>query len=161
MAMVQLIMADAKYKELYRNLFNMYQNELAQYNSSYQWVDDEGYFDKELVDIYFQNDPAIYPMIIKWNGHNVGVVVITKAPLVKDNCDYCIQEFYLIQSCRGKGIAQEVSKQLFKILKGRICLSVLNRNYRAIAYWDKVLSQHATKIQADIKEVNMFYEFTI
>lgn len=159
--MVQLIVADKKYKELYRNLFNMYQNELSQYFTSYQWVDNEGYFDKDTVEIYFQNNPLIYPLVIKWNGKNVGVMVVTKGSFPKGKCDYCIQDFFIIQSCRGKGVAEKACKLVFDKLKGNYSLRVLKRNHRAIAYWDKILSQCATKVQADVNEEDLIYKFII
>ena len=53
--MIQLVKAQEKDKELYRNIFNMYQNELSQYSDEFQELDEKGYFCANTVDIYFEN----------------------------------------------------------------------------------------------------------
>lgn len=160
--MINLRVATGTDKELYRNLFNMYHNDLAPYCDDLVEVDEEGYYDKEAVECYFNKDENIIPYVIMKNDKVVGVIVLTKPPYVKKGCDYCIQEFFVLSPLRGKNVAEEVCKQLTDKYPGKYCLSVLNKNTRAINFWRKFIDKYATK-ESEVKldEQSIVIEFSI
>lgn len=160
--MINLRIATDKDKELYRNLFNMYHNDLAPYCDDLTEVDEEGYYDKQAVDCYFNGDENIIPYVIMKNDKAVGVIVLTKPPYVKLGCDYCIQEFFVLNSFRGKNVAEEVCKQLTDKYTGKYCLIVLNKNTRAINFWRKFTDKYTAKMsEGKLDEQSIIMEFSI
>ncbi len=160
--MINLRVATDKDKELYRNLFNMYHNDLAPYCDDLVEVDEEGYYDKQAVECYFNEDENILPHVIMKNDKVVGVIVLTKPPYVKSGCDYCIQEFFLLSPFRGKNVAEEVFKQLTDKYTGKYCLIVLNKNTRAINFWRKFTDKYAYEVsEGKYDEQGIIMEFLI
>lgn len=160
--MINLRIAGVKDKELYRNLFNMYHNDLAPYCDDLIEVDDEGYYDKQAVECYFNEDENIIPYVLMRNDKAVGVIVLTRPPYVKSGCDYCIQEFFVLNSFRGKNVAEEVCKQLIDEYKGKYCLTVLNKNTRAINFWKKFTDKYASKVsEGKYDEQSIIMEFSV
>lgn len=143
--MINLRVATDKDKELYRNLFNMYHNDLAPYCDDLIEVDNEGYYDKQAIECYFNKDENIIPYVITKNDKAVGIIVLTKPPYAKSGCDYCIQEFFILNSLRGKNVAEEVCKQLTEKYTGKYCLLVLNKNIRAYKFWKKFTDKYASE----------------
>ena len=80
---INIRLATNKDKELYRNLFNMYHNDLAPYCDDLVEVDDEGYYDEQAVECYFTEDENILPYVIMNNNKVVGVIILTRPPYVK------------------------------------------------------------------------------
>ena len=46
----------------------MYQNELSQYSEDYPELDENGYFDADTVDVYFEGNEALFPYIVADGG---------------------------------------------------------------------------------------------
>lgn len=159
--MLQLKQADKSCKELFRNIFNMYQNELSQYFEEYQTVDEKGYFDYNAVDVYFEGNEAVIPYVIMADENVAGIVVLSKAPFTKEGCDYCIQELFLIGFYRGKGVAESCLGMLFQQHKGKYCLSVLSKNQRAISFWNKVCAKYGQGLSKQENSVDRVLEFTV
>ena len=158
--MVQIKSAVEEDRELYRNMFNMYQNDLSAYFDDFYEVDKNGYYDYNTIDEYFVDDNSITPFIIEYEKRSVGVLVLTTSPYVKQGCDYCIQEFFLLGYYRGKGIAEQVCKELFNKFHGKYCILVLNKNKRAICFWEKITAKNATFLSKTESDKNaVIYEF--
>ncbi len=158
--MTELIRATAADREFYRNVFNMYQNELSQYFDEYRQLDERGYFDRETVDTYFEGSESIVPYIVLHNGKRVGIVVITSPPYTRAGCDWCIQEMFLICSCRGSGVAAAVCEKLFSLHPGRYCLAALSQNKRAVRFWQSLTQRVSTGVLVSSDERDTFFEFT-
>jgi predicted acetyltransferase len=159
--MVNLRAANESDKELYKNLFNMYQNELSPYLSDlYSEVDENGYFDKDTVDCYFNDNENVFPFIITVNAKIAGCVVLSKPPYVKPGCNYCIQELFVLGLYRGKGVAEAACNYLMKKYKGKYCILVLKENIRAIKFWQKFISKNTVIIsEEEYDEKSVAFEF--
>ena len=156
--MIQLVKAQEKDKELYRNIFNMYQNELSQYSDEFQELDEKGYFCANTVDIYFENIESVIPYIVMAENHIIGILVLTKPPYVKQGFDYCIQEFFLIGNSRGKGIADAVLHELSRMYPGKYCFIVLNNNLRAIKFWNRICDEISNEWSKSEQERDTLFE---
>lgn len=155
--MVTLVKAESENKEYYKNVFNIYQNELSLFLDDFDQLDNNGYFDCDTVDEYFQGNIAIIPFVVKSDDKNIGVLVLSKSPYVKKGCDYCIQEFFIIGSCRGKGIATEAINLLFMEYPGKYCFVVIKNNIRAIKFWDKVCGESFNNVNKTERENDYMY----
>lgn len=159
--MFQLVKAQEKDKELYRNVFNMYQNELSQYFDEFKELDENGYFDASTVEVYFENNEAVFPYIVMNEGHIIGILVLSKHPYVKQGCDYCIQEFFLIGNSRGKGIADGILHELFTMYPGKYCFVVLNQNLRAMKFWNRICNEASNKWNKTERENDTLFELSV
>lgn len=81
--MVQIKLAAEEDRELYRNMFNMYQNDLSAYLDDFYEVDKNGYYDYNTIDEYFVDDSSITPFVIEYKKRIIGVFVLTTSPYVK------------------------------------------------------------------------------
>ncbi len=137
----------------------MYQNELSQYSDEFQELDESGYLDANAVDVYFDNNASVIPYIVLKDNHIIGILVLSKPPYVKPGFDYCIQEFFLIGSSRGKGIADKVIHELLMLHPGKYCFIVLKHNLRAMKFWNRIcsdISSEWTKTEEDNETIFQF-----
>lgn len=126
---------------------NVWQSELGLYCGEFQDVDDNGYFDNHSADAYFSGDQAILPMVISYDGRNVGFAVLTTSPYCAEGCDYCFQEFYVVGYYRGSGVSYAAVQEIFKLLKGRHCAAVLKNNVRAIEFFRQAFKDYSIEEQ--------------
>jgi predicted acetyltransferase len=158
--MVELRIAETNDKELYRNMFNMYQNDLSAYNNELSELDDNGYFDRETVECFFDGNKSVLPYVILKDNKIAGCVLFSKPPFVKPGCDYCIQELFVLGLYRGKGVAADACSKLFKEFKGRYCILVLKENQRAIKFWTKLINKNGIMIGEGVfDEKGIYFEF--
>ena len=126
-------------RELIRNLFNMYQNDFAEYVSEFDSVDENGYFRRDTVDQILPFGGGVFPYIIRSDGKNVGIVMFTDERYNDCNCDWCLEELYLVRGARKKGIASSAVKLLMSAHPGKWCLHVFEKNAAALAFWKKII----------------------
>ncbi len=140
MEKVSVRVATVADKELYKNLFNMYQNELGLYFGEYQDVDENGYFDNHSTEIFFSGDKSLMPLIITYDERIVGFIVVAAPPYVAEGCDFCIQEMFVVGYYRGKNIALSAIKALFELIKGKYCAAPPTANSRAVGFFRKAFN---------------------
>ena len=158
--MVKLRIANDNDKELYRNMFNMYHNDISPYNNDFLEIDGNGYFEKDAIDCYFDGNESVKPYIIAFNNKTAGCIVLSRPPFVKPGCDYCIQELFLLGLYRGKGIAESACLYLMKEYKGRYCIIILKENHRAMSFWRKLIAKNAVFIsEEELDEKSIALEF--
>ncbi len=153
---VKLRVASAEDKTLYKNLFNIYQNELGLYCSEFQDVDALGYYDSRSTDVFFAGDEAIIPLIIDYCGRIVGFTVITLPPYCPDAFDYCIQEFFIVGYYRGKGVAQAAINAIFDLLNGNFVAAVQTKNVRACVFFGNAFKERGGTVQDYSDEFKLF-----
>lgn len=138
---VSLRPAQEKDRELIKNIFNMYQNELSVYSDDFLYLDENGYFAPDTADEILPFGDGVYPYIITHEGKNIGFVMMTDARYAENGADYCLQEIFLVRPFRGTGAARTVVRRLFNAHPGNWILDVYGRNLRARAFWKHILSE--------------------
>lgn len=137
-------------KELFRNLFNLYQHDLSiMADFLFPRVDTKGFYDYETVDEFyrFKDQEKLLMYLMTVDDNIAGFCLLTKAPYVlKADCDYCINEFFIIGSYRKKGIASDVCQMLFEQHSGRYSLEVIDANVRAKSFWQKLIAEVGTEV---------------
>jgi predicted acetyltransferase len=134
MASTTVRVATAADKELYKNLFNIYHNELGIYCSEFQDVDNNGYFDNHYVEQYFSGNNALMPMVIEYDERIVGFAVVSIPPFCAPGCDFCLQELFVVGYYRGSGVATAAVNEIFNLFHGRFCAASLSNNERALTF---------------------------
>jgi len=134
MANIKLRILEEGDKEVFRNLVNLYQHDLSMIAAFlFPTVDEKGFYDYETIEEYFTSkaivEGKLFLYLIMHNDNIAGFCVLTKAPYVlKTDCDYCINEFFIIGSYRRKGIAHEACKVIFEQHPGRYCFEMIDYN---------------------------------
>lgn len=162
--MIKLKVATIENKECYKNLFNILHNDISPYNDELKDVDENGYFDEQAVDVYFENNESVIPYLIYSDEKIAGAVVLSKPPYVKPGCDYCIQELVILGLYRGKSVAEEAISSIFKEYnnKGKYCVIVLKENKRAMGFWSKIINKYGVLDESiDLNEKTIAYTFNL
>ena len=151
-------------KPAFINLFNLYHHDLAKFVPDlYTDVDDEGYYDRDcILEILNMPPEKVQPYIIRYEDKIAGLVILTFPPYVKQDCDYCILEIFVLNSHRGKGIALMACRELFNEFPGRYCIEVLKNNEGALGFWDNLIAREGRLITRVRNEKPLvIYEFEI
>jgi len=142
-------------REVFRNLFNLYQHDLSMIaDFLFPTVDERGFYDYETIEEYFTSNELrqgkLFMYLITVDDNIAGFCLLTGAPyVIKTGCDYCINEFFIIGSYRKKGIAREACKVIFERHPGRYCFEVIDNNVRAKSFWKKLIAEIGTDIMVE------------
>jgi len=148
---IQLEAVDSFNQAAFVNIFNLYHHDRALYFPElYPHVDDEGYFDKDVpIDLAAMSPNEVLCHLIRFNGKFAGLLVVSFAPYVKPDTEFCIQEIFVLNSHRRLGIARAACKLLFDDHSGRYCLSASNNDSGALAFWDKLMADECELISKE------------
>ena len=152
MTNIKLRIIEEDDREVFRNLFNLYQHDLSMIaDFLFPTVDKRGFYDYETIEEYFSSSALsqgkLFMYLIIVDDNIAGFCLLTKAPyVIKAGCDYCINEFFIIGSYRRKGIAREACKVIFKQHPGRYCFEVIDNNDRAKSFWKKLIAEVGTDV---------------
>lgn len=161
---IKLELVNESKRLAFDNLFYLYHHELSIYIPElYPFVDEEGYYDRKATDDFYNKpNSVIEPYIIRCDTKIAGVMVFSRPPYVKPGCDYCIQELFLLNNYRRKGIAEEACKILLNEYPGRYCIQVITENLKAMKFWNKLITKNGTLIsQEKYSNILTTFEFNI
>ena len=120
--------AEERDRQLVKNIFNLYQNELCIYSDDFDALDENGYFAPDTVSEILPFGDGVFPYIIEENARPVGFVMATDASYAPEGFDYCLEEIFLIRNRRKKGIASAAMKEITKSHPGKWTLEVYKEN---------------------------------
>lgn len=158
--MIELVKAYKKDKVLFRNLFNLYQYDISIYSDEFDYINEEGYFDKTSSDVFF-NNPQIYPYLIIQNNKIMGFVVVSSPPFVKSGFDYCIQEMFILKKHQGRKIAEQAVDEVFKVHPGSYALVAFKDNFKAVHFWTKITCKNKSGKIENLDDKMLCFTFNI
>ena len=155
--------AEERDRQLVKNIFNLYQNELCIYSDDFDALDENGYFAPDTVSEILPFGDGVFPYIIEENARPVGFVMATDASYAPEGFDYCLEEIFLIRNRRKKGIASAAMKEITKSHPGKWTLEVYKENTPAVSFWMRFLKENAEDVSSDTKANSLFtrFNFTI
>ncbi|MTI68110.1 MAG: GNAT family N-acetyltransferase [Firmicutes bacterium] len=149
---ITIDIADLREKDVIRNLYTLYLHDLSQFTDDND-IDENGVFIWDSEELYWEKN-SLYPLIVKYKDKVIGFLLFSEPPYVKEGCDYCIQEFFILRKYREKGLGREVINILFKKYKGRYSLLVLENNKKALKFWRNIYKQNNLKYEEDIMNLD-------
>ncbi|MTI71357.1 MAG: GNAT family N-acetyltransferase [Firmicutes bacterium] len=149
---ITIDIADLREKSVIKNLYNLYLHDLSQFTDDND-IDENGVFIWDSEELYWEKN-SLYPLIVKYKDKVIGFLLLSEPPYVKEGCDYCIQEFFILRKYREKGLGREVINILFKKYKGRYSLLVLENNKKALKFWRNTYKQNNLKYEEDIMNLD-------
>ncbi|WP_426351089.1 GNAT family N-acetyltransferase [Alloiococcus sp. CFN-8] len=157
---MELIKA-SEMKSAFVSLFNIYAHELSRYNP---WlgtqIDIEGnYLSKQVEECI--NDQDCEAFCITENSRPIGFAVFSYSDNTEENlCS--IDEIFLIETSRRKGICEAICKGFWSKNKGMCILHVLKANHPANIYWKRLIEKCGyTYEKKDYNEQLWCYEINL
>lgn len=137
-------------KKIINNLYSCYLHDLSEFTDSIE-TDEYGQFIWDSADLYWENS-SLHPFLIQYQNKAIGFLLLTEKPYVKEGCDYCIQEFFLLKRYRRQGFGRQILKEIFQSYKGAYCLLVLEKNLTALNFWRRFYKENNKEYEEGIIE---------
>lgn len=98
----------------------------------------------EVQNIWWEKPDILFPYLILVDGIPSGFMLIATPPHCNNGIDYFVNEFFLIQSLRGKGIAERVANIVFDQFNGNweLFTNPLKENIVGQKFWRKTISNY-------------------
>lgn len=142
---------------LFQNIYNLYLNEMSVYKK-YNVLDEEGYYDLNMVNYYFNDREHYFAYIVYSNEKIVGFVTLSKYPNTIRESDYCLHDIYVLPFARRNNVGSECLKKVFEDFKGRYYFVIDKLNTLGISFFEKNIREVNKE---DINEKVIGLEFDI
>lgn len=129
--------AGLEQKQMLGNLYSLYLHDLTAYSDGLQ-IGEDGIFEFDSFELIWRRE-GVTPYIIRVEDQLAGFILILEAPFTK-KVDKVVNDFFILNSFRGKGIAKAAALEVFVHNKGRYYISQLVKNKPAVQFWKKVYS---------------------
>ena len=135
---VSLEIIEQDNKEILRNLYSLYLHDLSAYTDGLQ-ISESGSFEFDSFSLIWERK-GITPYFIKADEKLAGFVLILEAPFTT-KVDKVINDFFILNPFRGKGVAKAAVAEIFSENKGSYYISQLVNNETALHFWKKIYRQ--------------------
>ena len=126
-------------KSILRNFYSLYLHELSNFTSTLD-IGEDGIFHFKELDTFWDVD-GLSPYFIKLEDKIIGFILLLERPLLKKSNDYGINDFFILNKYKGKGLAVQAAEQLFREKPGQYFVMQVVENKRAVAFWKKVFKE--------------------
>lgn len=127
-------------KEVLRNLLEKYNYEFTQYEGGD--VNSLGLYGYKYLDHYWTEDGR-WAFFLKADGKLAGFTMVNDHAEV-GKTDYAMSEFFVMFRYRRCGLGKWAAFQLFDRFKGSWQLKRHPKNFPAVAFWDRVVSEYTS-----------------
>jgi len=132
-------------QHILRNLYSLYLHDLSAYAKGLQ-VSEDGSFEFDSFDLIWEKE-GLVPYLIHSEGQLAGFILLLEAPITK-RVDKVINDFFILNPYRGKGVAKAAAAKIFEEHKGSYYISQLKENQPAVRFWRKIYQQ----LELDVQE---------
>ncbi|WP_141503874.1 GNAT family N-acetyltransferase [Paenibacillus luteus] len=156
---MELIKASFEKKMILRNLMELYQYDMSQFeDASENDVNEYGLFDYKYLDHYWTEEGR-FPFFIMESGKMAGFALVRKIA-DDESPKFSIAEFFILRKYRGQGIGKEVAHKVFGMFKGNWSVSWLDKNLPAKIFWKKAIIEYSDgKCSESVQAGNPSLEF--
>jgi predicted acetyltransferase len=140
---MELLRVSFENKIILRNLMELYQYDMSQYEEERDNdVNEYGLFDYKYLDHYWTEEGR-HPFFVMISGKLAGFVLVREITVAGDSSSkYSMAEFFILRKYRRQGIGKEVAYIVFKMFKGKWSVSWLNKNLPAKTFWTGIISEY-------------------
>ncbi|TQR18998.1 GNAT family N-acetyltransferase [Psychrobacillus vulpis] len=122
-----------------RNLYSLYLHDLSTFTTNIDIAAD-GFFHFEDLHTFWKIE-GISPYFIKYEDSIIGFLLLLERPFLKKDSDYCVNDIFILNKYKGKGLGKQVLQKLFAEKHGRYTVIELVENVPAVSFWKKVYKQ--------------------
>lgn len=140
---VELVASESP--DIIRNMFQYYIYDMSEY-AKFSPNDDGTYIvDESVIELNtYWTESNHYPFLIKVDGELAGFSLLREFPFVEGYYD--IGQFFILRKYKGLGIGKQAFELSVKHLPGKWITRVLPNNSGALKFWEKVISEVATRV---------------
>ena len=138
-------------KEVLRNLYSLYLHDLSAYTDGLQ-VSEAGSFEFDSFSLIWEKE-GVTPYFMIADEKLAGFVLILEAPFTT-KVDKVINDFFILNPFRGKGVGKAAVAEIFSQNKGSYYISQLVKNQTAVSFWKKVYQQEGIEFveQSEVQD---------
>jgi predicted acetyltransferase len=123
-------------KSILRNLYSLYLHDLSRFTSMIDTGAD-GFFEYESLDKFWEVD-GLSPYFIKLDDGIIGFILLLERPFLKKENDFGVNDIFVLNKYKGKGIGKQAIVNLFRKKKGKYFVIELIENKPAVSFWKKL-----------------------
>jgi predicted acetyltransferase len=145
---IKLKKVSQKEAPILRNLYSFYLHDLSKFTTSLDIAAD-GFFHFKEMDSFWKID-GISPYFIMFDEATIGFILLLERPFLKNEKDFGINDMFILNKYKGKGLGVQAVKELFQQKQGDYFVMELAENKPAVSFWKKVYKE--SNIEYDEKE---------
>lgn len=126
-------------KSILRNLYSLYLHDLSRFTEMID-LEADGSFKYESLDKFWDID-GLSPYFIKLDDSIIGFILLLERPFLTKEYDLGINDFFIINKYKGKGVAAQAVEKLFEAKKGQYFVVQVIENKRAVSFWKKLYDE--------------------
>ncbi|MGE7882256.1 GNAT family N-acetyltransferase [Bacillus sp. NPDC094077] len=123
-------------KEILRNFYALYLHDLSKFTTNIT-IGANGFFEYEDLHLFWKSD-GITPYFIRVDHSIVGFLLLLERPFLKKENDFGINDIFILNQYKGKGIGKKVIESLLEERRGKYFVIELIKNVPAVMFWKKV-----------------------
>lgn len=136
---ITLQLASEKEKAILQNLYSLYLHDLSKFTTNLDIREDGSFYFEEL-DLFWKEE-GLSPYFIKYNDSIIGFILLLERPFLKKENDFGINDIFILNKYKCKGLAGKALVKLFAEKHGRYFVMELVENIPAVSFWKKVYEQ--------------------
>lgn len=149
---VTIELTDPKTKFIINNLYPLYLHDLSEI---WGWQPNKyGVFEEQEIltlneqnrvfDIWWSNPTILFPYLIRANEVPAGFALVATPPFIASESDFYLNDFFILRSFRGRGVADEAASQVFDSHPGTWELQTHpgENNRRAQNFWRRMVNNY-------------------
>lgn len=122
-----------------RNLYSLYLHDLSKFTANID-IGTDGFFHFEDLDMFWEKE-GISPYFIKYDDCVIGFFLLLERPFLQKENDFCVNDMFILNKYKGRGIGQKVLEKLFEEKNGKYYVIELVENIPAVSFWKKVYKE--------------------
>lgn len=126
-------------KTILRNLYSLYLHDLSKFTSMID-IGVDGSFEYESLDKFWEID-GLSPYFIILDGSIIGFILLLERPFLTKENDLGINDFFILNKYKGKGLAAKAAVKLFEEKQGHYFVMQVIENKRAVSFWKKLYQE--------------------
>src|SRR5690625_1533157 len=135
-------------KSTLRNFYSLYLHDLSKFTTNLT-IGEDGVFHYDELNDFWKVD-GLSPYFITFNEKIIGFILLLERPFLKKSNDYGMNDFFILNQYKGKGLAEEAARKIFEKKPGQYFIIQVVENKRAVAFWKKVYTR--LNIEADERQ---------
>jgi len=153
---ISIQLTDPSTKFIINNLYPLYLHDLS---DIWGWKPNQyGVFEEQdtrtlqdqnrVFDIWWEHPTILFPYLIMADHIPAGFAMVATPPYTPHGSEFYMNEFFVMRSFRGQGVAESAAVQVFDRHRGQWELQTnpLERNLRAQAFWRRTIQQYTSSV---------------
>jgi len=152
---VTIHLTDPETKFIINNLYPLYLHDLSEIwgwapNKYGVFEDDETmslHEQNKVFDIWWSKPSVLFPYLIKVEGIPAGFALVATPPYTPHGSEFYLNEFFILRSFRGQGVAETAAVQVFDNHQGtwELQTNPEETNKRAQSFWRRTIHHYTAQ----------------